>query len=197
MVQIDIPAAFGASCFLADMANRQLRLGRAEYYFHTFACTAVFQAFCFSWIPLYFLVNFFGWETTHMWWHADSVTAYPFFIPVFVLIFWLAAGLGFLTGTRLARKGRIWTNRGIWMGLGLYCLLWIFVQPDRSMRLGTYAEWEAGAAPWFYENTTFLTMFIISMVVWLAGIVYFATVLRGYGRHLAPTSEQIGGKGNE
>ncbi len=197
MVQIDIPAAFGASCFLADMASRQLRLGRAEYYFHTFTCTAIFQAFCFSWIPLYFLMNFFGWETTHMWWHADSVTAYPFFIPVFVLIFWLAAGLGFLTGTHLARNGRIWTNRGIWMGIGLYCLLWIFVQPGRSMQLGTYSDWQAGAAPWFYENSTFLTMFIISMLVWLAGIVYFAALLRGHGRHLDPTPEPTAGKEEE
>jgi len=184
MVQIDVPVAFGVSCFFADMARRQLKLGRAEYHFHTFSCMAIFQAFFFSWIPLYFLMNFFGWETTHMWWHAPSVTAYPYYVPLFVLLFWFAAVVGFVVGTRLVRKGYERVNRGIWIAILIYCGIWIFGQPGRSMRLGSYVEWKSGTAPWFYEDTTFLTMFIISMVVWIVGIVYFAVVLRRQGRHL-------------
>lgn len=189
MVQIDVPVALGVSCFFADMASRQLRNGGPEHYFHTFSCTAVFQAFFFSWIPLYFLMNFFGWETTHMWWHEASVTAYPLYIPLFVVIFWLAAVAGFLIGAHLVRKGRLWWNRGIYIAILLYSAIWIFGQPTRSMVLGSYADWKAGTAPWFYENTTFLVAFIIAMVVWTVGLVIFGVKLRRHGRHLDTSPE--------
>jgi hypothetical protein len=58
MVQVNIPIAFGVSCFFTDMARRQLQQGGPIYYYHTFSQTVIFQAFFFSWIPLYFLMNF-------------------------------------------------------------------------------------------------------------------------------------------
>ena len=41
----------------------------------------IFQIFFFSWIPVYFMLNYFGWETTHMWWYADGVTCIHFLCP--------------------------------------------------------------------------------------------------------------------
>lgn len=187
MVQIDVPVAFGVSCFFADMASRQLRTGRPEYYFHTFTCTTIFQAFCFSWIPLYFLMNYFGWETTHMWWHEAGVTAYPLYIPIFVVVYWLAAMLGFLAGTKLVQAGRLWANRAVYIGILVFCAIWIFGQPGRSMRLGSYADWKAGTAPWFYEDLTFVIALAVTLVVWAAGLVYFGTLLRRRGTHLDTT----------
>ena len=184
MVQVDIPIAFGVSCFFTDMARRQLQQGGPIYYYHTLSQTVIFQAFFFSWIPLYFLMNFFGWETTHMWWHADDITAYPFFIPMFVILFWLSAFLGFYVGSRLVVEGQLWANRIIYLGILLFTLIWIFAQPGNTMRLGTYTEWKAGLAPWFYESGTFLFMFILVMIIWIAGIVWFAIRLWRIGNHL-------------
>jgi hypothetical protein len=119
-----------------------------------------------------------------MWWHADDVTAYPLFIPAFVIVFWLSAFLGFYIGSRLVIEGRLWANRIIYLGILLFTFIWIFAQPGRTMRLGTYTEWKAVTAPWFFESGTFLFMFILVMIIWATGIVFFATRLWRMGNHL-------------
>ncbi|HZT34246.1 MAG TPA: hypothetical protein VFA33_30420 [Bryobacteraceae bacterium] len=184
MVQIDVPIAFGAASLFADAASKQLSTGRAEYYFRTCAKNNLFQIFFFSWIPVYFLMNYFGWETTHMWWHADAVTAYPFYVPIFLVVFFGAANLGFLLGYALVKRGRLWTNRAIYLGILVYSGVWIFAQVERTFRLGTYREWQAGVAPWFYEDRTFLTMLIFTLAVWGIALAAFALQLRNEGRHL-------------
>ena len=85
MVQIDVPVAFGIGSLFADAAYRQLQTGQALPFYRTLVINNIYQIFFFSWIPVYFMLNYFGWETTHMWWHADSVTAYPFFTPIFIV----------------------------------------------------------------------------------------------------------------
>jgi hypothetical protein len=184
MVQIDVPVAFGIGSLFADAANRQLGLGRAEYYYRAFSRNNLFQIFFFSWIPVYFLLNYFGWETTHMWWRADSVTVYPYYLPVFLAVFFAAANLGFVLGARLVSRGRLWTNRALYLGILVYAAAWIFGQLNRSARLGTFRDWQAGAAPWFYQDRTFLSMLVFTLVVWGIALAAFAIQLRQEGKHL-------------
>jgi hypothetical protein len=184
MVQIDVPIALGIGSLFADAAHRQLQTGRAEYYFRAFAANNIFQIFFFSWIPVYFLMNYFGWETTHMWWHADSINAYPYYMPVFVVVFFAAANLGFIVGHRLVRAGKLWANRAIYLGIIAFSGIWIFSQVNRTFKLGTYSDWVAGTAPWFYEDRTFLFMLVFTLVVWGGALVVFVMRLWAEGRHL-------------
>jgi hypothetical protein len=186
MVQIDVPIAFGVGSFFADAAHRQISSGRAEYYFRAFSANNLFQSFFFSWIPVYFLLNYFGWETTHMWWREDSVTSYPYYIPIFMVVFFAAANLGFLLGSRLVRRHRLWTNRAVYLGILVYSGIWIFAQWPRTFHLGTWREWHADPAstPWFYQDSTFLGMLIFTVIVWAGGIAIFGRLLWNDGRHL-------------
>lgn len=186
MVQIDIPIAFGVGSLFADAAYKQLQTGRPEYYYRTFNKNLVYQAFFFSWIPVYFLLNYFGWETTHMWWHEDSVFVYPYFVAIVVVLFFLAAVGGFLIGYRLVKPGRLWANRAVYLGILIYSGIWIFGQTDRSFRLGTYTDWEEGRSPWFYEDSTFLFMLALTLVLWGIPLVVYCVRLRREGLHVDP-----------
>lgn len=192
MVQIDVPVAFAIGSFFADGASKQLRFGRPEYYYRAMLKNNIYQIFFFSWIPVYFLMNYFGWETTHMWWQADSVESYPYFLPIFVLVFFGAANAGFLLGSWLVSTGqspgevrrRIMINRAVYLGIALYSLIWVFSQTDRTFRLGNHAQFEQGTAPLFYQDPTFLRMFILTMVVWVVGLAIFFLSLWQEGKHL-------------
>lgn len=186
MVQIDVPIAFGIGSFFADAAYKQLQAGRPEYYYRTFCKHNIYQIFFFSWIPVYFLLNYFGWETTHMWWKADTVAAYPYFVAIFIVIFFLAANGGFLLGNRLVKSGRVGTNRAVYLGILAYSGIWIFGQRERTFRLGTYTEWANGEAPWFYEDRTFLYVLIFTLVVWAIPLLIYFRALRREGKHLDP-----------
>ncbi len=96
MVQVDIPIAFAIGQIFADAAQKQLLTRRPEYYLSALVKNNLFHIFFFSWIPVYFLVNYFGWETTHMWWHKGSITDYPFFLPIFLLVFFFSTKQWFL-----------------------------------------------------------------------------------------------------
>lgn len=184
MVQVDIPIAFGLGPLFADIARRQLGAGRPAYYYRTLLTYNLFQIFCFSWIPVWFLTNYFGWETTYMWWHADSVAAYPSYIPIFMIIFFAVANLGFLLGYHLVTAGRFLANRLIYLGVLAYTAAWIFGQTDRTFRLGTYEEWQAGNASWFYEDKRFVVMLGVTILIWGVGLMVAAAALRRDGRHL-------------
>jgi len=184
MVQIDVPVAMGIGSLFADAAHKQLQTGRAEYYFRAFAANNIYQIFFFSWVPVYFLMNYFGWETTHMWWHADSIDAYPYYMPVFLVVFFGAANLGFILGYRLVRGGKLWANRAVYLVILAYSGIWIFGQINRSAKLGTYSDWIGGKSQWFYEDRTFLFMFVFTIAVWAIGLAVFALRLRAEGRHL-------------
>ena len=186
MVQIDIPIAFGIGSLFVDAANKQLQKGRPEYYYRTFNKNLLFQTFFFSWIPVYFLLNYFGWETTHMWWHEDTVSAYPYLVIIVMALFFLAAVGGFLLGYRLVRVGRVWTNRAVYLAILAYSGIWIFGQTNRSFRLGSYTDWVEGRAPWFYEDRTFLFMLIFTLAVWGIPLAVFFLRLRREGMHVDP-----------
>ena len=187
MVQVDVPVAFAIGSFFADSASKQLRAGGQGPYYRAMLKNNIFQIFFFSWIPLYFVVNYFGWETTHMWWDADSVAAYPYFVPILVVVFFGVANLGFLLGKSLITKGHVWANRLVYLGLGVYALIWVFGQTSRTFHLGNHTQWEQGIRPYFYEDRTFLWMFIFTMAVWLTGLIAFALSLWREGQNLDNT----------
>ena len=184
MVQIDVPIAWGIGSLFADAAGRQLVSGRAEYHYRALLKNNIYQIFFFSWIPVYFVLNYFGWETTHMWWHADSVAAYPYYVPILLVVFFGAANGGFLMGSWLVRRGRPGVNRAIYLLILAYSGTWIFAQFGRTARLGTYEDWVAGRAAWFYTDSTFVVMLVFTLAVWAAGLLVFVLQLRAEGRHL-------------
>ncbi len=184
MVQIDVPVAFAIGSIFADAANKHLKTGRPEYYYQTFFKNNIYQIFFFSWIPVYFLLNYFGWETTHMWWQADSVTAYPYYVPIFIVVFFLAANVGFLLGYWLVKNGHLLLNRIVYIAIFIYSGIWIFGQIDSTFRLGSYAEWKSGVAPWFYQDRTFLFMLIFTLIVWSVPLLICFLKLRTEGKHL-------------
>jgi hypothetical protein len=103
MVHIDIPIAFAAGQMLADAANRQLSTGKPESCYQVLAMTNIFTGLFFAPIPIYFLVDYFGWETTYM---VDPERVTRFFIPIVLFVLMFAANLGFGLSDLLIRKGR-------------------------------------------------------------------------------------------
>ena len=81
MVQIDIPMAFGLGSFFAGAARDKIAAGDATACWRALAKSLVFQCLFVFWLPLYLLVNYFGFQTTHMWWHGDSLADYPWLLP--------------------------------------------------------------------------------------------------------------------
>jgi len=185
MVQIDVPAAFAVGGFFADGAYKQLQSGSKADFLEVLVKHNFFQIFCFVWIPVYFMLEYFGWETTHLWWHRDSAADYAFFVPGFILIFFIAANAGFLLGTKLVRQGKLALNRGIYLGIIGLSAVWILAQTNSTFKLGTYAEWKAGVAPWFWKDSTFVAMLAFVMIVWCGGLAYFFITLRKQGKALS------------
>lgn len=182
MVQVDVPAAFGVGCVFADAARRQLQAGEPHALFRVWVQHNVYQTFFFAWIPIYFLANYFGWETTHMWWHRDSVADYPLYLPLFLLVFFLAANSGFLLGVALVRARRIKLVRGIYLGILTASAIWILAQLHNTAKLGSYAQWRAGQAPWFWQDKRFLFMLIFVMILWMSGLGGFYVKLYREGK---------------
>jgi hypothetical protein len=183
MVQVDVPIAFAIGTMFADAGHKQLQNGGPEYCYKIMLQNNIYQIFFFSWIPVYFILNYFGWETTHMWWHADSVLAYPFFVPIFLVVFFAAANGGFLLGHRLITSGKLLANRVVYIAIFLFTAAWIFGQPD-TFRLGTYAQLKAGNAPYYYEDSTFMTVFIVSVLIWGIALAIFLKKLVKEGKSL-------------
>ncbi len=192
MVQIDVPAAFAVGSFFADAARTQLRSAQGELESRASLKNNLFQIFFFSWIPVYFILNYFGWETTYMWWHADAVSAYPLFVPIFLVIFFLAGNAGFYLGKALIVRGHVVANRIVYLGVTLFSLVWVFGQTSRTFRVGTYSQWQTGQALVFYEDHVFLGVFIFVMIVWIAGVIGFYVNLRREGTRLAEVSPTQG-----
>ena len=64
-------------------------------------------------------------------------------------------------------------NRIVYLAIAVFSLIWVFGQTGRTFKVGTYAQFAAGNAQMFWENRTFLTAFIVVMVVWIAGVIGF------------------------
>ena len=90
----------------------------------------------------------------------------------------------FLLGHRLITTGRPLANRVVYIGIFLFSAVWIFGQQNSTFRLGTYVQWQAGNAPWFYEDSTFLTMLIASLLIWAIGLAWFLRNIIREGKEL-------------
>jgi hypothetical protein len=175
MVQIDIPIAFAAGQMLAHAAQRQLSTGRPEHYYRVLSIVNIFTGLFFAPIPIYFLVDYFEWETTYM---VDPERATRFFIPIVLFVLVLAANLGFWLSNWLIRKGRAGIGRGIYWLIWLYSLGWIFGNWPRSTRIGTYAQyhtapetmiriWEVSKDPFFWILIVTLVIFAVPLLLWM------------------------------
>jgi hypothetical protein len=175
VVQIDIPIAFAVGQMLADAASHQLRTGRPEPYYRTLAFTNIFTGLFFAPIPIYFLVDYLGWETTYMY-DPDRLTR--FFIPIVLFVLILAANLGFLLSNALIQKGRAWIGRIIYIVIWIYSLGWIFGNWPRSTRIGTLAQyhtaretmpriWEVSKDPFFFILIATLVIFAVPLVLFM------------------------------
>lgn len=187
MVQIDIPIAFALGQIFADAARKQLLTGKPEYYLRSLLKNNLFHIFFFSWIPVYFLVNYFSWETTHMWWHKDSITDYPLFLPVFLVAFFLAANSGFCLSAALIRKGRHAFVRKIYIGIFIFSFAWAFGFWNRTTYLGSFNEWAGGTAKRVWDisgGETFMYMLSFSLIVWLASLIFFIKGILSEGKRL-------------
>ncbi len=183
MVQIDIPIAFAAGQMLADAANRQLRTGKPEHYYRAQGATNLFTGLFFAPIPIYFLVDYFEWETTYM---VDPERVTRFFIPLVLFVLMLAANLGFWLSKALIQKGRAGVGRIIYILIWIYSLAWIFGNWPRSTRIGTYAEYHAARETmirlWEASKDPFLYILIATLVIFLVPLVLFLVRLRREGR---------------
>ncbi len=179
MVQIDIPIAFAVGQMLADAASRQLQTRKPEPYYRTLAITNIYTGLFFAPIPIYFLIDYFGWETTYMY---DPERVTRFFVPIVLFTLMLAANLGFWLSNWLIGKGRAMVGRGIYILIWLYSLGWIFGNWPRSTRLGTYAEYhtarETMVRAWDVSRDPFFFILIATLIIFAVPLVLLMRHLR-------------------
>ena len=179
MVQIDIPIAFAVGQMLADAANRQLSTGKPAARYRALALTNIFTGLFFAPIPIYFLVDYFGWETTYM---VDPERLTRFFIPIVLFVLMLAANLGFGLSDLLIRKGRRAVGRVIYLLIWIYALAWILGNWPRSTRLGTYMQYHTArdtmARAWEVSKDPFLFILIATLVIFFVPLVLFMKRVR-------------------
>ena len=187
MVQVDIPIGFAIGSLLADAARTQLAAGVPAAYERAQLKNLTFHSVFVLWFPVYLLVNYFGFETSHMWWHRDSVTDYPWFLPAFVIVYLLTALLGFHVGALLVRRGRYAANRLIFAAGVLFFAGWVFLQPSRTLVVGTYQQWQSGQAIPVSQEPGLLWVLALGCVVVNAALFFFYTSLRKEGARSSRT----------
>ena len=188
MVQIDIPIAFAVGQMFVDAANRQLKTRNPEPYYRTMAVTNIFIGLFFAPIPVYFLVDYFGWETAYM---VDPDRVTRFFTPIVLVAVTLAANLGFWLSNALIQRRHERVDRMIYDLIWIYALVWILGNWPRSTRIGTYTQYhtarETMARAWDVSQDPFLIVLMGSLVMFLVPFVLFVRSLRRWGvREAAP-----------
>jgi hypothetical protein len=180
MIQVDIPFAAAMGSLAAGAARAQLNAGGREEYLRTWLATNLFLAFGFSWIPVFFLINYFGWETTHLWWTAPDVTAYPWFIPITLILTFACGNAGFLLGARLETAGRVVANRVFYLAIFSCGIAWMIGFSPRTLKLGSYHTWTT--SPWVYDDPAFVRAWVIAMSTWFGLYVSLVIHLLRRGR---------------
>jgi len=181
MVQIDIPVAFALGGIHADAARARLAAGGRDDFFRTLAQDLLFFGVLASWLPIQLLVRHFGFETSHMWWHEDSVLAYPLFIPVFMVLYVATNVAGYGAGVVLVRAGKVGANRAVVAACLLFATGWVFLQKERTLVLGTYREWAAGAAPPMSSDPDLVRLLVIFGAVFTVALVLWYRRIRSDG----------------
>ena len=193
MVQIDIPVAFGTGSLFAAAVEQGLRSERSAYFYQRgLAANLLFQVLLVVWLPVYLLVAEFGFQTSHMWWTGSSLNDYPWLMPGFLLAYFAANVGGFHLGARLVQRG---LTRAVWMvfvGGFVFFGAWMAAQPYRTLSLGTYSEWKAGAARWIWEDTRVVALLTGDMLFffWALAVVYRA-LQREAAAAAAPVSRAV------
>src|SRR5258705_820297 len=107
MVQIDLPMAACTALMFVDAARQQLSPDldpNGRYFYSTLAKVNIWTAIFFLWIPVYFVVDYFGWETTYRY---NFVKMSPFmqaaFVPLVIVGVMGLANLAFWLGDRCVR----------------------------------------------------------------------------------------------
>jgi len=173
VLQVDLPVSFGSASLLAAALERGRGSDRwASLYQRGLATSLIFQVLFAVWLPVYLLVRYFGFQTSHMWWRGDSITDYPTLLPAFLVLYFLANLAGFHTGAWLVGRGRARTARGIFVGSFVYFAAWMALQPYRTLSLGTFQQWQAGTAPWVWTDPQFMGVLATGMVVFFAVIAW-------------------------
>jgi hypothetical protein len=184
MVQIDIPVAFALGGLHADAARAQLATGKSEHLWRTLARDLLFFSVFASWLPIQLLARHFGFETSHMWWHEDSVLAYPLYIPAFMTLYLAANVAGLAAGVTLVRAGRVSLNRFVIAACWLFATGWVFLQKERTLVLGTYREWRAGVAPPLSSDPGLVRLLVIFGAVFTVALVLAYRRIRREGTAL-------------
>jgi hypothetical protein len=171
-----------------DAANRQLKTRNPEPYYRTMAVTNIFIGLFFAPIPVYFLVDYFGWETAYM---VDPDRVTRFFTPIVLVAVTLAANLGFWLSNALIQRRHDRVGRMIYVLIWIYALVWILGNWPRSTRIGTYTQYhtarETMARAWDVSQDPFLIVLMGSLVMFLVPFVLFVRSLRRWGvREAAP-----------
>lgn len=179
MIQVDIPLAAAMGAAAAGAARRQLRAGGREEHLRTWLETNLFLIFGFSWIPIYFLINHFGWETTHLWW-SNPVSAYPWFIPVALLLIFAFGNAGYLLGSGWVHAGRDAANRTFYLGILGACVVWMVGFYPRTMKLGLPGQWQS--APWCHDDPAFMAAWAFTTAVWFGSFGFLLVRLARRGR---------------
>jgi len=178
MVQIDVPICIGLGSVFAHAVRERLAAGDSAAYDAALNKALCFNLFFNVWVPVYFLFIEFGFQTSHMWWHADSVSAYPWLTPAFIVLLVLCTIVGFRIGAALVQAGRARANRWFFSAMFGLSFLWFAAQPRRTLTLGTYREWLAGQTRWMWQDGSFITFVAVVVVVWSLGLTYFYRSLR-------------------
>jgi len=184
MVQIDIPVAFALGGLHADAARAQLATGKSEHLWRTLARDLLFFSVFASWLPIQLLARHFGFETSHMWWHEDSVLAYPLYIPAFMTLYLAANVAGLAVGVALVRAGRVTLNRFVIAACWLFATGWVFMQKERTLVLGTYHEWRAGVALPLSSDPGLVRLLVIFGAVFTVALVLAYRRMRREGAAL-------------
>jgi hypothetical protein len=72
----------------------------------------------------------------------------------------------------LVSRGRARTARAIFVAAFAYFAAWMALQPYRTLSLGTFAEWQAGRAPWAWTDLRFMGVLGAGMVVFFAALAW-------------------------
>jgi hypothetical protein len=180
VVQIDIPIAFAVGQMLADAANKHLQTGNPEPFYRTLALTNIYTGLFFAPIPIFFLVQYFGWETTYMY---DPERVTRFFVPIVLFVIMLAANLGFWLSSALITKGWAIIGRGLYILIWLYALGWIFWNWHRSTRIGTYAQYQSARETmiriWEVSQDPFFFILIATLIIFAVPLLLLIRHLRG------------------
>jgi hypothetical protein len=185
MIHLDVPLVFSFGVLFADAAKQQIRADPPVYAPRTQLEANLFQTVFFVWAPLYFMVAYFGWETSHLWWHGDSVADYPLLLPGLIVALTASVNAGFLVGKSLVLRERQRTIWAIYLATAVFCVWWLIAMGDRVSRLGTYREFAAGQAPPITTDPTFMTVLAINLVVTGGALAVFVTRLIRAGTHIS------------